>query len=632
MSSTFLTDFDLHLLAEGTHYRSYSKLGAQLWRHEERDGAHFAVWAPNAESVSVIGNFNGWDPDANPMRFRPDAGLWECFVPGIGHGALYKYHVASKYNGYRTERADPYGFAAEMRPQTASKVWDLSGYQWGDGEWMRGRAQRNSSSAPIAAYEVHLGSWKRVREENNRWMTYREMAPRLADYVGEMGFTHVEFLPVMEHPFDGSWGYQTVGYFAPTSRFGTPDDFMYLVDTLHQHGIGVFMDWVPGHFPTDGHGLAFFDGTHLYEHADPRQGKHPDWDTFVFNYGRTEVRNFLISNAVFWLEKYHIDGLRVDAVASMLYLDYGRRDGEWMPNKFGGRENLEAIDFLRTLNEVVYGQFPDVVMVAEDSTAWPMVSQPTYLGGLGFGLKWNMGWMHDMLDYMSKDPIHRSFHHNRITFSLLYAFNENFVLPFSHDEVVHGKSSMIGKMPGDDWQKFANLRVLYGYMIGHPGKKLLFMGGEFGQWREWNHDEDLDWPLIGYPQHRGLQRWVRDINTFYRSEPALHQLDCDPGGFEWIDCSDTQRSVVSFLRKGRDPLDTVAFVCNFTPMPRHNYRIGTPTGGDWREVLNSDATLYGGSGQGNLGGAVATPVGAHGRPFSLNITVPPLAVVAFRRN
>jgi 1,4-alpha-glucan branching enzyme len=629
MSEIRLTDFDLHLLAEGTHYRSYEKLGAQLAPAPGTNGVRFAVWAPNAARVSVVGDFNGWSADAHPMEHRGDSGIWECFVPGVGAGALYKYHVASRYGNYASERADPYGFAAEIRPQTASKVWDLRTYRWQDETWMTERARRNSLQAPIAIYEVHLGSWMRVPEEDNRWLTYREMAPRLAAYVLEMGFTHVELLPVSEHPFDGSWGYQTVGYYAPTSRFGTPDDFKWFVDDLHRQGIGVLLDWVPAHFPSDGHGLAYFDGTHLYEHADPRQGRHPDWNTLVFNYGRREVRNFLISNALFWLDQYHIDGLRVDAVASMLYLDYGRQAGEWIPNTYGGKENLEAIDFLRVFNEVVYREHPDVVTMAEESTAWPMVSRPLYVGGLGFGLKWNMGWMHDMLDYMSLDPVHRTYHHDRITFSLLYAFSENFVLPFSHDEVVHGKGSMIGKMPGDEWQKFANLRLLYGYMTGHPGKKLLFMGSEFGQWREWNHDVSLDWHLAGLPAHRGLQRWVRDLNTFYRAEPTLHTTDFDAEGFSWIDCHDIERSVISFVRKRRDGGSPVVFVCNFTPVPRHNYRIGVPAGGAWHERLNSDAPLYGGSGQGNLGQVTATPVASHGHPHSLTLTLPPLGLLAF---
>jgi 1,4-alpha-glucan branching enzyme len=530
------------------------------------------------------------------------------------------------------EKADPYGFAAEIRPQTASKVWDISRYRWNDQEWMKHRQSRPHHEIAISTYEVHLGSWMRIPEENHRWLTYREMAHKLVEYVIHLGFTHVELLPVSEHPLDGSWGYQTVGYFAPTSRFGTPDDFMYLVDVLHQNGIGVILDWVPAHFPRDDHGLGYFDGTHLYEHADMRQGLHPDWDTFVFNYGRNEVQNFLISNAVFWFDRYHIDALRVDAVASMLYLDYGRKDGEWIPNRYGGHENIEAVDFLKRLNECVHAEAPGATMIAEESTAWPMVSRPTYLGGLGFGFKWNMGWMHDMLTYLSHDPVHRSYHHSLITFSLLYAFTENFMLPFSHDEVVHGKGSMIGKMPGDEWQKFANLRLLYGYMFGHPGKKLLFMGDEFGQWKEWDHDRSLDWHLLSYPFHAGLQRWVRDLNTFYRAEPALYELDSEPAGFEWIDCNDSHSSSISFLRHSKDGRRDVLFVCNFTPVPRHNYQMGVPAGGVWREALNSDAPLYGGSGQGNCGRAEWSPVPMHGRPNSLNITVPPLATLVFRKD
>jgi 1,4-alpha-glucan branching enzyme len=556
--------------------------------------------------------------------------VWETFIPEVRSGALYKYRVYSRYNAFVADKADPYGFAAEIRPQTASMVWDLAGHEWGDGEWMSSRGRRHALDAPISVYEVHLGSWRRVPEEGNRWLTYRESAHQLAEYIGHMGFTHVELMPVCEHPFDGSWGYQTVGYYAPSSRFGNPHEFMYLVDLLHQKGIGVIIDWVPAHFPTDGHGLGYFDGTHLFEHADPRQGIHPDWDTLVFNFGRREVTNFLISNALFWLEKYHIDGLRVDAVASMLYLDYARREGEWIPNQYGGRENIEAVDFLRRFNERVYEEHPDVMTIAEESTSWPMVSRPTYLGGLGFGYKWNMGWMHDMLDYMAQDPIHRSYHHDRITFSMLYAFTENFTLPFSHDEVVHGKGSMIGKMPGDDWQKFANLRLLYGYMTGHPGKKLLFMGSEFGQWNEWNHDTSLEWHLLEYPPHHGLQRWVRDLNTFYRGTPALHEVEFDYRGFEWIDCNDHQSSTVTFLRRGRNPDDFVVFGCNFTPVPRHNYRIGVPRGGWYQEVLNSDAPLYGGSGQGNAGGAEAAPTPVHGRPHSLTVTLPPLGIVVFK--
>jgi len=629
MTQSLLSEFDRYLLAEGTLHRAYQKLGAHLTERNGQRGVQFAVWAPNAKTVSVIGDFNNWNISANQME-PSSTGVWETFVARIGQGDVYKYHVESQYHGYRTDRADPYGFAAEIRPHTASRVWDLESYSWQDGSWMAARAKNNSLDAPISIYEVHLGSWRRVPEEDDRWLSYREMAPLLADYVHNAGFTHIELLPVMEHPFDGSWGYETTGYFAPTSRFGSPSDFMYFVDYLHQRGIGVILDWVPAHFPKDEAGLGYFDGTHLYEHADPRKGEHPDWNTFVFNYGRNEVRSFLISNALFWLDKYHVDGLRVDAVAAMLYLDYGRREGEWIPNRYGGNENIEAIEFLRTLNEHIYGAFPGVMMIAEESTAWPQVSRPIYLGGLGFGLKWNMGWMHDMLSYMSEDPIYRSYHHNQITFSLLYAFSENFVLPFSHDEVVYGKGSMLRKLPGDDWQKFANLRLLYGYMFGHPGKKLLFMGCEFGQWSEWNHDASLDWHLLDTPFHSALQRWVRDLNTLYRGRPALHELDFDGGGFAWVDCSDVQRSVISFLRRGRNPADQLLFVCNFTPAVRENYRVGVPQQGFWKEVLNSDAPLYGGSGQGNFGGCEAVPLPIHGHPFSLNMTLPPLGVLIYQ--
>jgi 1,4-alpha-glucan branching enzyme len=630
MTQSVLSEFDRYLLAEGTFHRAYQKLGAHVTERNGQRGVQFAVWAPNAKKVSVVGNFNNWNTSANPME-PSSSGVWETFTPHIGQAEVYKYHVESQYHGYRTDRADPYGFSAELRPHTASRVWDLDSYSWQDGSWMAGRAKCNALDAPISIYEVHLGSWRRVPEEDNRWLSYREMAPLLADYVHNAGFTHVELLPVMEHPFDGSWGYETTGYFAATSRFGTPTDFMYFVDYLHQHGIGVILDWVPAHFPKDEAGLGYFDGTHLYEHADPRKGEHPDWNTFVFNYGRNEVRSFLISNALFWIDKYHVDGLRVDAVAAMLYLDYGRREGEWIPNRYGGRENIEAIEFLRALNEEVYSAFPDVMIIAEESTAWPQVSRPVYLGGLGFGLKWNMGWMHDMLGYMSEDPIYRSYHHNQITFSLLYAFSENFVLPFSHDEVVYGKGSLLRKMPGDDWQRFANLRLLYGYMFGHPGKKLLFMGCEFGQWSEWNHDASLEWHLLGRPLHSALQRWVRDLNTLYRGQRALHELDFDAGGFAWVDCSDVQRSVISFLRRGRNPADELLFVCNFTPAVRENYRVGVPQQGFWKELLNSDAPLYGGSGQGNFGGREAVPLPIHGHPFSLNMTLPPLGVLIYQR-
>ena len=636
MTTEILTDFDLHLIGQGSHYQMHEKLGAHPFTLAGAEGISFCLWAPNAKQISVVGDFNSWDREANPLAPRANSGLWEGFVPGLRQGALYKYFIRSQHNDYEVDKADPYAYASEIRPQTASKVWDISNYEWNDHDWMDRRASTTLHKSPMSIYEVHLGSWMRNPDEGNRWLTYRELAPKLAEYINEMGFTHVELLPVAEHPFDGSWGYQPVGFYSPTSRFGTPDDFMHLVDTLHQHGIGVILDWVPAHFPSDEHGLGYFDGTHLYEHADPRQGHHPDWNTLVFNYGRAEVQSFLIGNALFWFDKYHVDALRVDAVASMLYLNYSRKDNEWIPNREGGNENLEAIAFLRTLNEQVHAAYPGATVIAEESTAWPGVSRPTSLGGLGFGFKWNMGWMHDMLSYMAEDPVHRSFHQSRITFGMLYAFSENFILPFSHDEVVHGKGSMLRKMPGDDWQKFANLRLLYGFMFTHPGKKLLFMGCEFGQWNEWNHDSSLDWHLLGETPHAGLKRWVRDLNTFYRGEPALYESDFDPSGFEWIDCSDSSKSVVSFLRLSSPAhlsspaRPSFAVVCNFTPVPRHNYRIGVPSGGYWHEVLNSDAPLYYGSGQGNQGGVESTPLPMHGRPFSLNLTLPPLAIVVFR--
>jgi 1,4-alpha-glucan branching enzyme len=628
--ATLLSQDDLYLFNEGSHCRLYEKLGAHLIQVDGVKGTYFAVWAPNASRVSVVGEFNGWSQESHPLRVKGQSGIWEGFIPGIGPGTLYKYHLLSQYRRYGVEKADPFAFFNEISPKTASIIWDLD-YSWGDREWMERRRGKNALDAPIAIYEVHLGSWRRVPEEGNRSLSYRELAPRLAEYVQELGFTHVEFLPIMEHPFFGSWGYETTGYFAPTSRHGTPQDFMYLVDYLHQHDIGVLLDWVPSHFPNDEHGLGYFDGTHLYEHADPRQGIHPDWNSFIFNYGRKEIRSFLFSSALFWLDKYHVDGLRVDAVASMLYLDYGRKEGEWIPNKFGGRENIEAIDFLQRFNEMVYQENPDVQTIAEESTAWPMVSRPKYIGGLGFGLKWDMGWMHDTLDYMSKDPIYRKYHQANLTFRMIYAFFENFVLPLSHDEVVHGKASLIGKMPGDDWRKFANLRLLFGYMYAQAGKKLLFMGGEFGQWREWAHDESLEWHLLQYPLHSGLQRWVHDLNHFYRRQPALYEVDFEPAGFEWIDCNDVEHSAVSLIRKGRAATEVVLVVCNFTPVPRPNYRVGAPRGGFWKEVLNSDAWNYGGSGQGNLGGVEAAPVPLHGRPASLTINLPPLAAVFFKQ-
>jgi 1,4-alpha-glucan branching enzyme len=623
---SMLSDDDLFLFNEGSHYRLHEKLGAHPLTVDGVEGTYFAVWAPNAKHVLVTGEFNGWDKSSHPLCPKGQSGIWEGFIPGVAKGTIYKYYIASHHRGYCVEKADPFAFYAETPPKTASIVWDFN-YNWGDQAWMAKRHAHNALDAPISIYEVHLGSWRRVPEEGNRHLSYRELAPMLADYLKQLGFTHVEFLPVMEHPFYGSWGYQSTGYFAPTSRYGIPEDFMYLVDYLHQRDIGVILDWVPSHFPNDEHGLGYFDGTHLYEHGDPRQGIHPDWNSLVFNHGRHEIRSFLLSSALFWLDKYHIDGLRIDAVASMLYLDYGRKEGEWIPNQYGGRENLEAIAFLRRLNEAIYQEKPDVQTVAEESTAWPMVSRPIYLGGLGFGFKWDMGWMHDTLEYMSKDPIYRKYHHNNLTFRLIYAFFENFILPLSHDEVVHGKSSLLGKMPGDDWQKFANLRLLLGYMYAQPGKKLLFMGGEFGQWREWVHDESLEWHLLQFSPHYGLQRWVSDLNRVYRGQPALYQVDFDPAGFEWIDCNDVEHSVVSLIRKGRSPNDVVAVVCNFTPVTRFNYQIGVPRAGFWRELLNSDAKEYGGSGQGNLDGVDATPHPRHGRPCSLTITLPPLAIV-----
>jgi 1,4-alpha-glucan branching enzyme len=622
---TLLTADDLFLFNQGNHFKLWDKLGSHPITDDGAEGVYFAVWAPDAERVSVTGDFNDWNRGSHPLESRGQSGIWEGFLPGLRRGTLYKYHVISRYDGYRVDKADPFGVHHEVPPKTASVVWDLD-YTWGDAEWLAKRAGCDRLDAPISVYELHLGSWMRVPEEQNRWLSYRELAPRLAEYVTGMGFTHVEFMPVMEHPFYGSWGYQVTGFFAPTSRYGTPQDLMFLVDTLHQAGIGVILDWVPSHFPSDEHGLAYFDGTHLYEHADPRQGYHPDWGSYIFNYGRSELLSFLVSNALFWLDRYHADGLRVDAVASMLYLDYSRKEGEWVPNAFGGRENLDAIAFLRRCNEEIYLRHPDVQTIAEESTAWPMVSRPTYVGGLGFLLKWDMGWMHDFLEYMRHEPIHRAYHHDQLTFRQLYAFHENFVLPLSHDEVVHGKGSLLGRMPGDDWQKFANLRLLLATQWAQPGKKLLFMGGEFGQWREWHHDESLDWHLLQYRPHEGVRKLVEDLNRLYRSKPALYERDCEPTGFEWVDCSDWQTSVISFLRKGAGP-EVILVACNFTPVPRVGYRLGVPFGGTWRELLNTDSEAYGGSGVGNFGGVVADEVATHGRPFSLSLTLPPLAVV-----
>jgi 1,4-alpha-glucan branching enzyme len=619
-----ISDQDLYLFHEGTHARLYDKLGSHL---QPGGGARFAVWAPNAHAVSVIGEWNGWNPGADPLHVRPDAsGIWEGAAHGAAHGQAYKYRIWSRHRGYVVDKADPFAFHAEQPPATASRIWSIEN-AWNDGAWMASRGPRNALDAPMAVYEVHLGSWRR---RDGAFLGYRELAPQLADHALSMGFTHVELMPVTEHPFFGSWGYQTTGYFAPTSRFGTPQDFMYFVDHLHQRGLGVLLDWVPSHFPTDEHGLAFFDGTHLYEHADARQGFHPEWNSSIFNYGRNEVRSFLVSSGLFWLDRYHVDGLRVDAVASMLYLDYARRDGEWIPNRHGGRENLDAIEFLRTLNRAVYRAHPDTLTVAEESTAWPGVSRPTDMGGLGFGMKWNMGWMHDGLAYMSEDPINRKYHHGKLTFSMVYAFNENFVLPLSHDEVVHEKGSLLGKMPGDNWQKFANLRALFGFMWGHPGKKLLFMGGEFGQWREWAHDHELDWHLTGVEAHAGLQRFVAQLNRVYRESPALWQLDFTPAGFEWVVADDADASVFAFLRKPRDRGSPILVVSNMTPVPRTNYMMGVPWPGSWREILNSDAAEFGGSGWGNFGGVETVPIRSHGRVHAVVLTLPPLSTLMFQ--
>jgi 1,4-alpha-glucan branching enzyme len=620
-----LTDQDIYLFREGTHGRLFDQLGSRL--SEDGSGAQFAVWAPNASDVSVIGDWNGWNADSNRLVPRSDhSGIWEGMVPGAQHGHAYKYRITSHLRGYRVEKADPFGVFCERPPATASRLWKLD-YEWNDATWMSSRAKRNGLDAPMSTYELHAGSWRR---KDGNFLNYRDLAHALGDYLNKLGFTHVELMPITEHPFYGSWGYQTTGYFAPTARYGTPQDLMYFVDHLHSRGIGVILDWVPSHFPTDQHGLVYFDGTHLYEHADPQQGFHPEWNSAIFNFGRNEVRSFLVSSALFWFEKYHIDGLRVDAVASMLYLDYARKEGEWIPNRFGGRENLQAIDFLRILNQSVYRDYPGATMIAEESTAWPMVSRPTDMGGLGFGLKWNMGWMHDTLAYMQQDPIYRKYHHGSLTFSLIYAFNENFVLPLSHDEVVYGKGSLIGKMPGDDWQKFANLRALFGYMWAHPGKKLLFMGGEFGQRREWTHEGELEWWVSDLPEHAGVKRLIGDLNRIYRDEPALHQVDFSPAGFEWVDVGNAEASVIAFLRKSANNGSPLLVVCNFTPMPRENFLVGVPARGLWRELLNTDAKDYGGAGWGNLGAVESVPVSSHGRVESLSLTLPPLATIVLR--
>ena len=624
-----LSDFDLHLHSEGNHHHIYDHLGAHPTEFHKQPGVHFAVWTPNAQRVSVVGDFNAWNGCQHPMRNRGSTGIWELFIPDLKPGTIYKYEIKTQ-NGDVFTKSDPYAFCMEHRPRTGSVVYQPDDALWFDTDWLQTRRERDPYTEPIAIYEVHLGSWRRNPHEDNRSLTYRELAHELVEYVLEMGYTHIELLPIMEHPLDESWGYQVTGYYAPTSRFGTPDDFKYFVNHCHTHGIGVILDWVPAHFPTDAHGLAQFNGSAIYEHADPRQGTHPDWGTLIFNYGRNEVRNFLIANALFWIEKYHIDGLRVDAVASMLYLDYSRKEGEWIPNRYGGRGNLGAIAFMHQLNALIHERFPGVLMIAEESTSWPGVSRPVYLGGLGFGFKWNMGWMNDTLSYISKEPIHRKYHHDNLTFGLVYAFHENFILVLSHDEVVHGKRALIDKMPGDRWQKFANLRAFYAFQYAHPGKKLLFMGGELGQWQEWNSQESIHWHLLAETDHAGLKRFVRDLNTLYRGEPALYERDFDPEGFEWISLHDASNSVLSFLRRARSSDAPLIFACNFTPVPRENYRIGVPTPGTYRELINSDSERYGGSNMGNLGTVQTDPIASHGHPHSLQITLPPLAAVMFK--
>jgi 1,4-alpha-glucan branching enzyme len=622
-----LVDAELHQYTAGNNFRSYDMLGAHLMAHEGVTGVRFAVWAPNALSVAVTGDFNEWDVRRHPMRER-DGGIWELFIPDVKEGARYKYMVRSRLRGHQQMKADPYGFCFETPPRSASVVCDLQKYNWGDAEWMKGRGRRDWLKEPVSMYEVHLESW--MRAPGGRWLTYREMADTLVPYVSRMGYTHIELLPPLEHPFSGSWGYQVTGYFAPTSRFGSIEDFMYLVDSFHRAGIGVVVDWVPAHFPKDAHGLAFFDGTALYEHEDPRQGEHHDWGTLIFNYGRNEVRAFLISSALFWLKRYHIDGLRVDAVASMLYLDYSRKPGEWIPNKYGGNENLEAIEFLKKFNEVVH-QVPGAITIAEESTAFPGVSRPVYLNGLGFTMKWNMGWMHDMLDYFSKDSVHRKFHHQNITFSLLYAFTENFLLPVSHDEVVHGKRSLLSKMPGDEWQRFANARAFLAYMYTHPGKKLLFMGSEIGQYEEWDYRNAVRWDLLNFEFHRKLQAFVAELNRLYRAHGPLHEIDFHHTGFEWIDFRDADQSVIAFVRRGHNPDNFLVVCCNFTPVPRHHYRFGVPQPGDYAEVLNTDASAWGGSNVRNASPISADPLPWHGHQQSIEVTLPPLGLVVLRR-
>jgi 1,4-alpha-glucan branching enzyme len=626
--SPLLTDYDLYLHGEGQHWEIYEKLGAHPHKIDDVSGVNFAVWAPNARYVSVIGDFNQWDGRIHPMKRHGDSGIWELFIPGVEPGQRYKYELKSHHMGYHAEKIDPYGFYAERRPDTASIVADINQYTWNDDSYMQRRAKADPLTEPMSIYEVHLGSWK--RKEDNEWLTYRELADDLVKYVSEMGYTHIELLPVAEHPFDASWGYQVTGYYAPTSRFGSPDDFMYFVDKCHQNNIGVIVDWVPAHFPKDGHALSFFDGTHLYSHEDPRKGEHPDWGTYIFNYGRNEVRNFLIANALFWLEKYHIDGLRVDAVSSMIYLDFSREEGEWIPNEHGGNENLAAIEFLQQANHVIHDKYPGAMTIAEESTAWPMVSRPTYLGGLGFTFKWNMGWMHDTLSYMSKDPVYRKYEHNKLTFSMMYAFSENFVLSLSHDEVVHGKGSLMNKMPGDWWQKFAQVRLLFGYQYTHPGKKLNFMGADIGQWAEWSEARSLDWHLMDTPTHQQLNHWVADLNRLYKEQPALYEKDFASEGFQWIEANDAQNSVYTYIRYANDPSKFLVIACNFTPVPRENYRVGVPEAGHYDELINSDAEQYGGGNTGNYGGFHTDPVAAHNHSQSLNLTIPPLGMVIMK--
>ena len=625
-----ITDFDKYLISEGTNERAYEKMGAHLTELNGHNGVHFAVWAPNARQVFLMGDFNNWHGASHPLN-SSDSGIWTLFVPDLDEHAVYKFRLVTP-NGDTFDKADPYGFAMEQRPKTASVVVDLDRYEWGDDEWISSRAEHQDFDRPMAIYEVHLGSWRKVPDEHwgARYLTYRELADELIPYVVDLGYTHIELMPIAEHPLDASWGYQVLGFFAPSSRFGTPQDLMYFIDQCHQNNIGVILDWVPAHFPKDGSGLNFFDGTHLYSHSDPRQGEHQDWGTLIFNYGRNEVRSFLISNAVYWIDKYHFDGLRVDAVASMLYLDYSREEGHWIPNEYGGRENLAAISFLRKTNEVVHGLFPGILTIAEESTAWPMVSRPTYMGGLGFSLKWNMGWMHDTLRYMSKDPVYRRYHHNDMTFSLLYAFNENFVLPLSHDEVVHGKGSLLNKMSGDEWQKFAGLRAYYGYMWGHPGKKLLFMGDEFGQWQEWNFNTSLEWVALTAPNHQGVLNFIRDLNRVYRAERALYEDDFEWTGFTWLDANDSDNSILSFIRNAKTTDEFIIVISNFTPVPRHDYRIGVPQPGYYKEIINSDAGYYWGSNVGNEGGRITENVPMHGHARSLNLTLPPLSTIMLK--